>query len=60
MRKILSVSAVALLAAVIVGGWAMTTTTAKGPPTVAAAAMNPFEMMLRAIELPIHIIVDTI
>jgi hypothetical protein len=57
MRKKMSVCAVALLAAVIVGGWAMTTT-AKAPPEVVPAAMNPFELMLKAIELPIHIIVD--
>jgi hypothetical protein len=61
MRKIPSVCAVALLAAVIVGSWAMSTK-AKAPntPEVTAAAMSPFDMMLKAVEMPVHVIVDAI
>lgn len=61
MRKIMSVCAVALLATVIVGSWAMTTkANAPNAPEVTAAAMDPFDMMLKAVDLPIHVIVDAI
>jgi hypothetical protein len=61
MRKILSVFTAALLTAVIIGSWTMSTK-GKAPhaPVVAPAAMNPFDLMLKAIELPVHIIEDAI
>jgi hypothetical protein len=47
--------------AVIVGTWMMTNTTAKSAnPTVTPAAMEPFDMMLKAVDLPVHNIVDAI
>jgi hypothetical protein len=61
MRKILPVCTAALLAAVVVGTWAMTTkASAPNAPIVAPAAMNPFDMMLNALDLPIHVIIDAI
>ncbi len=60
MRKIItSACTVALLAAVIVGTWAMTTAKSANPP-VTPAAMNPFDMMLNASDLPVHNIVDAV
>jgi len=61
MRKIQWVWAVALLAAVVVGSWAIATK-AKAPkaPEATAATMSPFDMMHKAINLPVHIIDDPI
>jgi hypothetical protein len=60
MRKIItSVCTAALLATVIVGTWAMTPVSSANP-TAAPAAMNPFEMMLNAPALPVHVIVDAV
>jgi len=61
MRKIQFVWAAALLAAIVVGGWAIATK-AKAPnvPEATAATMSPFDMMRKAINLPVHIIDDPI
>jgi len=61
MRKIHLVWAVALLAAVVVGGWVIATK-AKAPnaPEATAATMSPFDMMRKAIMLPVHTIDDPI
>jgi hypothetical protein len=62
MRKIITSACTAtLLTAVIIGTWAMTHTTAKSAhPPVTPAAMEPFDMMLKAVDLPVHNIVDAI
>ena len=61
MRKILYVCTAALLAAVIIGNWTLSTKgKAPNAPAVAPAAMNPFDLMRKAIELPVHIIEDAI
>ena len=61
MRKIItSACTAALLGVVIVGTWAMTNTTAKSANPPAPAAMEPFDMMLKAVDLPVHNIVDAI
>jgi len=61
MRKIQVVWAAALLAAIVVGGWAIATK-AKAPnvPEATAATMSPFDIMRKAINLPVHIIDDPI
>jgi hypothetical protein len=61
MQKILGVCVAALLAAVIIGSWTMSTKgKAPNAPVVAPAAMDPFDLMRKAIELPVHIIEDAI
>jgi hypothetical protein len=59
MQKILGVCTAALLAAVIIGSWTMSTKgKAPNAPAVAPASVDPFDLMRKAIELPVHIIED--
>ena len=59
MRKIVtSACAAALLVTAIVGTWAMTP--ANSDTQVTPAAMNPYEMMLNAPAMPVHVIVDAV
>jgi hypothetical protein len=62
MRKIITSACTAtLLVAVMIGTWMMTNTTAKSAnPAVTPAAMEPLDMMLKAVDLPVHNIVDAI
>jgi len=62
MQKILWVCSAALLAVLVIGGgWTVTSKQKAANAVVAApASIDPFDLMLKAIKLPVHIIEDVI
>jgi len=51
---------IVLMATVVASAWSLTIALTSTTPADASAAMNPHEMMKKAGEMPIHIIVDAI
>ena len=63
MRTITMLGIAALLAAVIASAWGMTrgtTAPTQNPATDKAGMIDPLEMMKKAKDLPVHIILDLI